>query len=152
VIEPTTPVERPSPLRRLGRGLGRAATAPLLVGWGLLLWLVATLAVRFVGHLVLHPDSRVLLAVLFAATTPVVLAATLPLYRLMRLDAARRPAAAALIAMPGIAMDAFLMPSFASAFPNLTPQHGPALAAWLLWAYGLVLLTGFLPRPRPSAQ
>ena len=61
---------------------------------------------------------------------------------------ADRPAAAACIALPGMLLDTLSLSFFGSAFPNLHALSASADAlfgAWLLWVYGLILLTGVLP-------
>lgn len=119
------------------------------IGWGFLLWLVATIFFRLLGQFLLDPATIALVATTFVLTVPVIAAATYPVYTMWRLGAAERPAAAAFVAIPGMFLDILSLSFFETAFPNLAalPASADALfGAWLLWAYGLILLTGFVPR------
>ena len=116
--------------------------------WGFLIWLLATLAVRVAGQFLLQPDSVFMMSLLYLATIPVIAAVTYPVYRWQNLNSDRRKEAAMLFVLPGILLDAFVVLGFARAFPNVTGQADGLFGAWLLWAYGLALLTGFFPRAR----
>lgn len=123
------------------------------VGWGLALWLGATIFFRLLGHFLLDPANPVLVVVTFVATVPVIAAATYPAYALAKMDSAQghqRSVAAVCIALPGMLLDVLSLSFFSFTFPNLSDLSAGALfGAWLLWAYSLILSSGFLRRRSP---
>lgn len=122
------------------------------VGLGFLLWLVATIFFRLLGQFLLDPASPALVAATFVLTAPVIALAIYPAYAVVGVDAAERPAAAALVVLPGMLLDVLSLFFFGTSFPNLSVLSASADAlfgAWLLWAYGLILLSGFFPRRTP---
>lgn len=75
------------------------------VGWGLLLWLLATLSFRVIGQFLLDPGNSTLVAATFALAVPLIVAATYPVYISRKLTASDRPVAAVCIALPGMLLD-----------------------------------------------
>lgn len=119
------------------------------VGLGLLLWLLATLFFRVIGQFLLDPGSPVLVVAVFVLTGPLIAGAVYPAYALRNLPDEDRPAAAVCIALPGMLIDVFALAFFGTLFPNLSALSDASDAlfgAWLLWAYGLILVTGIFPR------
>jgi len=112
------------------------------VAWGFLLWLVATLLFRFWGHLFLIPEHKPLLFVTFLMGIPLITAATYPYYYFMKIPGHKLTLTAIQIAVPGMFLDIFSMIFFSNVFPNLHNDSLPYFAAWLLWAYSLILITG----------
>lgn len=132
-----------TPLRRELRG--QQGYRPLyFVGWGLLLWLVATVIFRLTGQWFLVPDSAALLGAAYYGAVPLIALVTLPLYRLFRLDADTRVRAAVLIALPGMLLDMVTTLVFDRVFPNLEAEAVGPFSSWLFWAYGLILASGFV--------
>ncbi|MDM5226019.1 DUF5367 family protein [Cytobacillus sp. NJ13] len=74
--------------------------------------------------------------------------ATYPYYYVRKISGSERIIAAVQIALPGMIMDILSIIYFAKVFPNLTNDSLPIFASWLLWAYSLILLTGFSSRIR----
>lgn len=123
------------------------------VAWGFVLWVTATIFLRFLGRVLLDPQS-VVVVLTFVVTVPLIAAATYTVYAHRSLTAAERPAAAACVVLPGILLDVFSLLAFGSVFPRLSSTSASAdavFAAWILWAYGLILLTGFFPQRLPRA-
>lgn len=118
--------------------------------WGFVLWVIATGLFRWVGHYVVDPENPSSVVYMFVAAVPLVAFTTYPLYAWRRVAGRDRQAAAALIALPGMLLDVLAVLSFAALFPNLG-DSGRYVAGWLLWVYGLVLLTGFVP-PAPRGE
>jgi hypothetical protein len=118
----------------------------LAVGFGI--WMGATVALRFVGQYLLVPGQFALSLLVYAATIPFIAVLAYPLYRWRRLDAAQRPAAAALMCLPGMVLDTDTVFFIRHIFPNLSPAAGHLLGSWLLRAYALALVTAFLPVDR----
>lgn len=129
----------PSPIPRTG---------PWLVGWGLLVWAAVAVFIRLVGHVVLAP-SRPMVVIGFAvAVVPLMAAVTYPVYVQLDVGTLTRPAAAAIMSLPGLFLDVLLVRFAGTVFPAL--PHGAVInfAAILLFGYGVVLLTGFVPLDR----
>ncbi len=115
--------------------------------WGFLVWLLATLIVRVSGQHFLDTDEPVIVAFLFLGTIPLIAAVTIPIYDWRKVSLHDRPAAAILMSLPGILIDVVVVLMFSTVYPNLGDVAG-LFGAWLLWAYGLVLITGLLPYNR----
>lgn len=119
------------------------------VGWGFLLWLIATLFFRIVGQLLLDPGVLALVVATFVLTVPLIAVAVYPAYAFRRLSREDRPPAAICVALPGMLLDVLGLAFFETIFPNLSALSGSTdgvFGAWLLWAYGLILITGIFPR------
>lgn len=112
------------------------------LAWGFLLWLVATLLFRLFGHLFLIPGHNFLLIVTFLMAIPLITVATYPYYHLMKISESKRLLAAIQIAIPGMFLDIFSLIFFNEVFPNLHTDTTSYFAAWLLFAYSIILLTG----------
>lgn len=118
------------------------------LGWGVILWLIATVFFRLVGQLLLNPGSLAPVILIFIATVPLIAAVTYPVYAKRAVPFAELPVAATCIALPGMVLDVVSLSFFGAAFPNLAALPGSAGAlfgAWMLWAYALILLSGLLP-------
>lgn len=126
-------------------GLDRP-TADWLVLWGLTVWAGVFVAIRAVGHLLLSPSAPLRVAGFFIATLPLMAAVTYPVYCRFEIEGAARPAAAGLMSVPGLVLDAGLVLNASVTFPRLGPGAIRNFGAILLFGYAVVLLTGFVPR------
>jgi hypothetical protein len=115
--------------------------------WGFALWLVATIVVRVVGQHLFDPDQALIVVFVFLGTVPLIAAVTIPIYDWRRLNLQDRPAAAILMSLPGLLIDVVVLLIYGTVYPNLGDTAG-MFGAWLLWAYGLVLISGLLPYNR----
>lgn len=115
--------------------------------WGVVVWLAATIVVRVSGHYYLHPDHPYLSALAFLLTVPLVGLVTVPVYDWQRVSLLDRPTAAILLCLPGLVLDALVLLLFARVYPNLEGGE-TVFAAWLVWAYALVLVSGLLSYTR----
>lgn len=130
------------------RSLIAPRTTRRLVLWGLTVWFAVFLFVRLAGHVLLSPTNPVVVAGFFVSVVPLMAAVTYPIYRLLDVPRASRPAAAALVSVPGMVLDVGLVLFAASAFPRMQTGAVVNLGAILLFGYTVVLLTGFVPRDR----
>lgn len=122
------------------------------VGWGFLLWLVATIFFRLLGQFLLSAEAPVIVALTFLVTVPLIAAVTYRVYDQRGVEPSERLTAAVCIALPGMLLDVLSFSFFAAAFPNLSEISAGALfGAWVLWAYGLILISGLFPRQYPRA-
>lgn len=111
--------------------------------WGFLLWGAATLLFCFFGHLFLIPGNLPIFLLTFLLAVPLIAGATYPYYHVRALSGSKRVIAAVQIAIPGMMLDIFSIFYFKKVFPNLHADSLPIFAAWLLWAYSLILISGF---------
>ncbi|NQD68009.1 DUF5367 domain-containing protein [Bacillus haikouensis] len=113
------------------------------VVWGFLLWISATLLFRFFGHMFLIPGNMMLLLITFILTIPLIALAAYPYYYLRKIPESKRLLSSVQIALPGMILDIFSVLYFNNLFTNLHSDSLPLFAAWLLWAYSLLLISGF---------
>lgn len=135
----TTPLRREIQARQGYRPL-------FFVVWGVLIWLASTLVFRVAGQWLLVAHDSMRLAAAYYGAVPVIASVTLPVYYLRRLDANDRVRAAVLTALPGMLLDMVSTLVFDRLFPNLGPGAVGPFSSWLFWAYGLILVSGFVPR------
>jgi hypothetical protein len=50
------------------------------------------------------------------------------------------------IVLPGMLIDTIVLIVFPDVFTNLSVESDRYFGSWLLWAYGLILITGISPR------
>lgn len=128
--------------RRLDRRTGLQ-----LVAWGLLVWAAVAVFLRLFGHVLLYPTRPLVVAGFFVAVVPLMAMVTYPVYRVLGLGAPSRPAAAVVLATPGMVLDVGLVLLAADlVFPTMTSETVVNLGAILLFGYAVVLLTGLVPR------
>lgn len=120
----------------------------LNIAWGFLLWISATALFRLSGQIFLIPDQVFLVLSIFILAIPLIAIATYPYYYVRKISGAERLKAAVQIALPGMLLDILSIFYFAKVFPNLTNDSLPLFASWLLWAYSLILLSGFTIKVR----
>ena len=117
----------------------------LFFGVGFVVWLLATVIFRLVGHLFFLDEEPAVLALIWIATVVGLIAVAWLLFRWQRLGRAQRFEAAALMVISGMILDAFIAEGFAVVFPNMSADAAGSFGAWLLLAYASVLLAPFLP-------
>lgn len=113
------------------------------VVWGFILWISATLLFRFFGQMFLIPGNVPLLLITFILAIPLITLATYPYYYLRKIPESKRLMSSFQIALPGMILDIFSVIYFDKVFLNLHIDSLPFFAAWLLWAYSLILISGF---------
>nr|WP_206763898.1 DUF5367 domain-containing protein [Cytobacillus firmus] len=108
----------------------------------------ATILFRLFGQIFLIPGQVFLMLTIFILAIPLITIATYPYYYLRNIPETERLKAAVQIALPGMLLDILSIIYFAKVFPNLTNDSLPLFASWLLWAYSLILLSGFTIKAR----
>lgn len=116
--------------------------------WGFIVWLSATLIFRFAGHYFFTPDNVVLMTASYIFVIPLILVITLPVYKWKKIKSDGKLKAAICIALPGMLLDVFALIFFQDIFTNLNLESDKYFGSWLLWAYSLIILTGFDKRVR----
>ncbi|MDN4492720.1 DUF5367 family protein [Ureibacillus aquaedulcis] len=120
------------------------------IGWGFLLWLLATILFRFFGQLLLIPGNELLVIVSFLIALPLIAIATYPYYIIRKIPQSKRLYTSVQIALPGMLLDTLSIIYFEKLFPNLHIDSLPFFASWLLWAYSLILISGFPKRSKST--
>ncbi|WP_143416170.1 DUF5367 family protein [Geobacillus sp. E263] len=110
--------------------------------WGFLVWLGATLIFRLFGHFFFNPENALLLLLSYLLVVPLIFLLTYPLYKLKGLTKDERLKAAIFIVLPGMFIDTIVLVVFTDVFTNLPVESDRYFGSWLLWAYGLILITG----------
>ena len=119
------------------------------IAYGLLIWFEATLMIRFLGNYLLVPGNTLLTVAVFALTVPLVVAIGWFFFAAFRTRPLERAIAAILICAAGLIADAFVFVWIENVFPVMSETQGRMFASWLLWAYGIGLLSGVWPRRLP---
>ena len=121
-----------------------------LIAWGLLVWFVVAVSVRLTGHLLLDPAQPAVVAGFFVLVVPLMALVTYPVYRVLHIDRRDRPTAAAMMSIPGMFLDVGLVLGADRWLPAMSTEMVVTFGAVLLFGYAVVLLTGFVPLPRPE--
>jgi hypothetical protein len=119
-----------------------------IFGFGVAVWLVATIVFRFGGQVLLDPDSPLIIAGVFLAAVPAMVILTFAVFVWREIRPAARPAAAILLVAPGMLIDAILLPLFDLTFPNMARASAGYLAGLAMLAYLVVLLVGLFSKSR----
>ncbi len=113
-------------------------------------WLAGTAVIRLDGQVVFAPGHQVAIAFAFALLPPAMALLTRQLLARER-DAVGKLTATILLVLPAMALDVASIVAFSRVFPNLDPAIRGLLAAWLLWGYASILVTGLL-LARPAQE
>lgn len=120
------------------------APKELFILWGFLLWFGATVIFHLFGGALMNAEHRTAVAISFIAAVPVIYACTVPMYAVFKVAPADRLRCAVYTAFPGMLLDIASLGFHRTVFPTISLESVPILSAWLMWAYSLILLTGFL--------
>jgi hypothetical protein len=72
---------------------------------------------------------------------------TYSIYSFCKVEAKARLMAIMYVLLPGIILDTFTVLFAYNVFPNLTSEEIRIFSICLFWAYGLGLMTAFIPKP-----
>lgn len=97
---------------------------------GVLLWLAGTIAIRLLGHRLLHANQPLKTVVLYLLSF--VLMAWLIRRILSRVERDVWPAAATLLMLPTLILDPFSCAFFHTVFPNVDPAAAGVFGGWML--------------------
>ncbi len=112
---------------------------------GFVIWLLATVAVRLAGQWFFRADELLWMVALYAVTAAAMWLLTMRLFSRIPLAPGQQVAAACALSLPGMFADALSIAFFANIFPNMPASYAAAFGGWLMFAYAVVLLTGFAP-------
>jgi hypothetical protein len=104
-----------------------------LVRIGFVIWLGATLALRFGGQHLLRPGDWKGTLVLFAVTFPLIGWLVRRLCSKASLRQSEWLTGAVSLLLPTLLLDPFSSAFFPVVFPNMSPQVAGVFAGWMLW-------------------
>ena len=119
------------------------------IAYGLLIWFEATVIVRWVGNYVLVPGNTTLTIAVFVLTVPLVFAIGWFFFTAFQTRPLERAITTILICAAGLVADSFVFVWIENVFPIMSATQERVFASWLLWAYGLGLLSGVWPARLP---
>ncbi|WP_158963369.1 DUF5367 domain-containing protein [Myroides fluvii] len=111
---------------------------------GFLVWLFATLAFRFAGQYFFITESPVILTMLYLVVVPSMAFLSLVTFKKFNLSGLEKIAAGALLVLPGMIIDTFVIQFFEPIFPNMSSDKAASFGSWLMWAYSTVLVTSLI--------
>ncbi len=82
----------------------------------------------------------------YTLVVPLIFILTLPLYKFKKVYGKERLKAAIYIALPGMLIDALILAYFDQVFINLSADTDRFFASWLMWAYSIIVATGFIEK------
>jgi hypothetical protein len=107
---------------------------------GFIIWLAATIALRFTGQYLLHPESLVAVAALLLASLPLMALIARRVCADSSLPRDQWPAGGIFLVMPTLLLDTFSSAFFSLVYPNI-PEHAAGLfGGWMLWCCAGALL------------
>ena len=109
-----------------------------------LIWLIATLVLRFWGQTFFIPESNVSMVASFLFSLFFLPPLAYSLFHWQNVKPMQRRDAAICLAIPGMLLDVMATYFFPYFFPNMSNGANGAFGAWLLWGYAIVLMTGLL--------
>ena len=109
---------------------------------GFSIWLGATIAFRLAGQFFFLVEDRTILSTLYIDVAPVLMVVAHLFFKKYKLSGNQPVLSAALMVLPGMILDTFVILFFSFFMPNL-PTHADAeFGSWLMWAYSSVLVYG----------
>jgi len=108
---------------------------------GFVLWLLVTVAFRFVGEDVLNSSG---VSWLFMVLPVIMFMLTWGLLTVFKVDATDRAEAAGIFAVPGLVGGVYEINSFRFVFPDVDASLGPSFSALMFASYAAVIIAGIL--------
>jgi len=118
---------------------------------GFLIWLIATIALRFTGQYVFRSTATGSALLLLLVSLPVLVWIARRCFQ-SGASAQERAFAAIVLVAPGMLLDTFSTIWFSRVFPNIRADAAPLFGGWLLFCNIVVLLTAILSRRKPLAE
>ena|ERR1700744_3882935 len=121
---------------------------PRLIRSGFIIWLGATLSLRFWGQRLLRPDHWKGTLILFAVTFPLIAWLVRRLCSRAGLPEPEWLGGATALLLPTLLLDPFSSAFFPVVFPNMSPQAAGVFGGWMLWCCAGALLGVSLRLPK----
>ncbi len=116
------------------------------LAYGLLIWFEATLIIRWAGDLIFIPENKIWTIGGFVVTAALVFAVGWFFFATFQTPPAARAASAILICAVGLIADAFVFSWIDTVFPDMSSEQQRLFAVWIVWAYGVGLISGLWPQ------
>ena len=118
------------------------------LAFGFFVWLIATIVFRYYGHSFFYTENIAIMISLFVGIIPLLFLLVQWVFNKYKLVGEARLESAVLMALPGMFCDVVCLKFHAVVFPEFTIAQSIALAAWVLWAYALVIFKGLISKVR----
>ncbi len=118
--------------------------------FGFLIWLLATLIVRYYGYYLLSIGNTTNVILLYLGIAPLLYGLILYVFKRFRLNDHSRLRSAVLKAIPGMIGDVFCLKFHSAVFPSLSQEQVLILGSWIIWAYLVVLLVGLYSKKKST--
>ena len=116
------------------------------IGYGLLVWFETTIIIRWAVNLIFIPDSLAWTIGGFVVTAGLAFTVGWVFFSWFKTPPATRAASAVVICAVGLVANAFVFAWINDVFPNMTPEQQRLFAGWVVWAYGIGLISGIWPK------
>ena len=116
------------------------------IGYGLLIWFEATIIIRWAGDLIFVPDNLAWTIATFMVSVVIVFLVGWTFFATFQTPPSARMGAAVLIVAVGLVAETFVFLRIEGVFPDMTLAQQREFAAWVVWSYGLGLLSALWPR------
>jgi hypothetical protein len=118
--------------------------------FGFLVWLLATLIVRYNGQYLFSMDNTINIILLYIGIGPLLYVLTLYVFKRFRLNDQSRLRSAVLMAIPGMLFDVLCLKFHCAVFPTLSHEQVLILGSWIIWAYLIVLFIGLYSKRKST--
>jgi hypothetical protein len=115
---------------------------------GFIIWLVATLALRFAGQYLLNPHNSLAFIALLIPSFPLMALVARRICADADLPREQWPAAGIFLVTPTLVLDTFGSAFFSWLYPNIPPEAAGLFGGWMLWCCAGALLGVNLPQRR----
>lgn len=99
---------------------------------GFVIWLTATIVLRFTGQYLLHPENPLAMAGLLVVSFPVMALVARRICADASLPREQWPAAAIFLVTPTLVLDTFSSAFFPLLYPNIPPLAAGLFGGWML--------------------
>lgn len=119
------------------------------IGYGLLIWIEATITIRFAGDLVFPADNTPWMIGVFAVTSVIVFIVGWVFFMTFQTKPVERAATAILICAAGLVGSSLILVDIHAWLPDMPQSAHRWYAAWVAWSYGVGLIAGLWPLRLP---
>ena len=123
-----------------------------LLVYGLVLWLVGTVAIRLWGRFLLYPGSVPGTLLLYVLSFLAMAGLARRLCRKAALPRGEWPSGAVSLALPTLLLDPLSSAFFPAVFPNITPAAAGLFGGWMLCCCGGALAGAMIRTPAARAD
>ena len=107
---------------------------------GFIIWLLATIFLRFAGQYVLQPGNYISFVALLIPSLPLMAIIARRICTGFAVPRQRWPEATIFLVTPTLVLDTFSSALFQVAYPNIQPQAAGLFGGWMLWCCAGALL------------